>query len=269
MSSPITSTTTQKTRPLALVTGASAGIGQSFARLLARDGYDLVLVARDSMRLDVLAKQLEHEYGSQTEVLPADLTKADQLAVVEQRMGVNPPIDLLVNNAGFGTFGSFHELPLDAEDREVRLNVLALMRLTHAAAGPMVARGSGAILNVSSVAGSQPIPGNATYAATKAFVTSFSEALHEELRGTGVGVTVLCPGFTRTEFQERSGFEGGRVPVFMWQEPDDVATAALAALAKGRTVCVPGSLNKVANAFSNATPHAITRRLAGSVIRRT
>ena len=125
---------------------------------------------------------------------------------------------MLVNNAGFGTFGPFHTLDVDTETREIQLNVLALVRLTHAAAAAMVARGRGGILNVSSLAGFQPGPLNATYSATKAFVTSFTEAVHEELHGTGVSVTVLCPGFTHTEFQERADAPAGDVPGFMWQD---------------------------------------------------
>src|SRR4051812_46698592 len=210
-------------RPVALVTGASSGIGQSFATLLARDGHDLVLVARDAGRLDALAKELDQQHGAASEILAADLTDREQLGRVEARLRGAPAIDVLVNNAGFGTFGKFHELDIDGEDREVQLNVTALMRLTHAALQPMVQRGKGRVLNVSSVAGVQPVPGDATYAATKAFVLNFTEAVHEELQGTGVHITVVCPGFTRTEFQERASYDAGRVPGFMWQDADEVA----------------------------------------------
>jgi short-subunit dehydrogenase len=261
-----TTTGTQERRPIAMVTGASAGIGTSFARLLAARGRDLVLVARDASRLEAVAKELDAQHGTNIEVVPADLTDAHQLGVVEARLASDPPIEVLINNAGFGTFGHFHELPVDDEDREVRLNVLALLRLTHAAAAAMAARGHGRILNVSSVAGAQPVPRNATYAATKAFVTNFSEALHEELRPAGVTVTVLCPGFTRTEFQERSGFDSSKVPGFAWQEADEVAAAGLDALEKGHATCVPGALNRVTAVLSAATPHAITRRVSGRFV---
>jgi short-subunit dehydrogenase len=256
-------------KKLALVTGASAGIGQAIARALARDDHDLVLVARDASRLEALAKELNAHFGTRSEVLPADLTDPGELARVEARIGAEPAIDVVVNNAGFGTFGRFHELPLDTEVREVQLNVIALMRLTHAAANAMVARGGGAILNVSSIAGAQPIPGNATYGATKAFVTNFSESLHEELRGRGVTVTALCPGFTRTEFQERSGFEPERVPSFAWQSAEQVADAAVDAMKKGKATVVPGALNRVTASLSYALPHAVTRRIAGSLVRHT
>lgn len=253
------------TKPVALVTGASAGIGDEFARQLAQRGNDLVLVARDKARLETLAKSLSNEFAADCEVLAADLTDATQLAAVEERART---VDILVNNAGFGTFGRFDELDLDAEVREINLNVVALVRLTHAAAGPMVARGKGGILNVSSLASYQPGPSNATYAATKAFVTSFTEAVHEELNGTGVAVTVLCPGFTRTEFQERANVPSTDVPSFMWQNAPEVAKAGLDGLARNRALVVPGPLNKVLGGFSSIAPHAITRRASGMIAKR-
>jgi len=256
-------------RPIALVTGASSGIGEHLARQLAERGHDLVLVARDESRLDALAKELEAAFNVSAQVLPADLTDADQLHRIEDRCHDRAaPIDVVVNNAGFGSFGAFHELDLETEIREIQLNVVALVRLTHAAASEMVPRGSGGILNVSSLAGFQPGPMNATYGATKAFVTSFTEAVHEELKGTGVSVTVLCPGFTRTGFQAAASVPAGDVPGFMWQEAGAVAAAGLDALAKNHAVAIPGNLNKVLGTFSSITPHAITRRLGGAVIKR-
>jgi hypothetical protein len=256
-------------RPIALVTGASSGIGDQLARQLAARGHDLVLVARDQGRLEALAKELEHGHSANAEVLPADLTDPEQLRVVEARCGdAASPIDVIVNNAGFGTFGLFHTLDIEAETREINLNVVALVRLTHAAAQAMVARGRGGILNVSSLAGFQPGPMNAVYGATKAFVTSFSEAVHEELKGTGVSITVLCPGFTRTGFQAAADVPAGDVPGFMWQEAAEVASAGLDALEKNRAVAIPGPVNKVLGTFSSITPHAITRRIGAAVIKR-
>ncbi len=252
-------------RPVALVTGASTGIGEEFARQLSRRGYDLVLVARDRARLEALAKELEAADSSSVEVLPADLTAPDQLAGVEERAG---KVDLLINNAGYGSFGNFHQIDLGVEVREVHLNVIALMRLTHAAASAMAARGTGSILNVSSLAGFQPGPRNATYSATKAFVTSFTEAVHEELKGTGVKVSVLCPGFTRTEFQERASAPASGVPKFMWQNAPEVAAAGLAGLAKNKAIIVPGTVNRVLGTFSNMAPHAVTRRAGAAVLKR-
>ena len=258
------------TRPIALVTGASAGIGDSFARLLGERGYDLVLVARDVGRLEAVAKELEGAFGATVQVLPADLTDPDQLAIIEARChDRSAPIDMLVNNAGFGTFGPLHTLDLDTEAREIQLNVVALVRLTHAAATEMFQRGKGGILNVSSLAGFQPGPSNATYSATKAFITSFTEAVHEELKGSGVKVTVLCPGFTRTGFQAVANAPAETIPGFMWQEAEEVARAGLDALAKNKAVAIPGNLNKVLGNFSAVMPSAITRRLGAAVLKRS
>jgi len=253
-------------RPVALVTGASTGIGEEFARQLAARGNDLVLVARDHARLDALAEELAEARGAHAEVLASDLTNDEQLAAVEERAR---NVDVLVNNAGYGSFGNFYELDLAVEVREVELNVLALMRLTHAAAGAMAARGNGAILNVSSLAGFQPGPMNATYSATKAFVTSFTEAVHEEMKGTGVSVSVLCPGFTHTEFQERANAPASSVPGFMWQNAPEVASAGLDGLARNKAIIIPGSVNKVLGAFSNMTPDAVTRRVSAVVLKRS
>jgi short-subunit dehydrogenase len=253
------------TKPVALVTGASIGIGEQFARLLAARENDLVLVARDAGRLDALAKELEATHGNHCEVLAADLTIPGERSAVERRVAT---VDVLVNNAGFGSFGNFHELDVDTEDRQIQLNVVALTRLTHAAARGMVARGRGAILNVASLAGFQPTPNDATYAATKAFVLSFSQAVHEELKGTGVAVSVLAPGFTRTEFQARADFDPKSVPGFLWQEAEPVARAGLDGLAKNRAVIVPGAMNKVAAGLSSVAPFGVTRRVARVAVKR-
>ncbi|MDQ1466489.1 MAG: uncharacterized protein QOH10_904 [Actinomycetota bacterium] len=251
----------------ALVTGASAGIGAAFAAQLAARGEHVVLVARDRARLEALAADLAAQHGISTEVLAADLTDPAQLAAVEARLGDRArPVDVLVNNAGFGSNGRFHELDRDTETREVALNVVALVRLTHAALAPMVERGNGGVLNVSSLAGAQPTPGNATYGATKAFVTSFTQSVHEELRGTGVKVTVVCPGFTRTEFQVRAGFDSSKVPGFLWQNAGEVAAGALQALDHNRAVYVPGVLNRLAAGMVSVLPDALTRRAAGFVV---
>jgi hypothetical protein len=253
----------------ALVTGASAGIGTAFATQLAARGNDVVLVARDRARLEALAGELAARYGVATEVLVADLTDGAQLAGVEARLADRDRfVDVLVNNAGYGTNGRFAELDRDVEAREVALNVVALVRLTHAALGPMVERGRGAVLNVSSLAGSQPTPGNATYGATKAFVTSFTQSVHEEVRGTGVHVTVVCPGFTRTEFQANAGIDSSKVPGFLWQSAVEVAAGALTALDHDRAVYVPGTLNRVTAAVVSVLPDALTRRVAALIVER-
>jgi short-subunit dehydrogenase len=251
----------------ALVTGASAGIGTEFATQLAARGAGVVLVSRDRDRLDALATDLLARYGVSAEVLAADLTDPAQLAAVEARLGDRDrPVDVVVNNAGFGTNGRFSDLDRDTEANEIGLNVVALVRLTHAALGPMVERGSGGVLNVSSLAGGQPTPGNATYGATKAFVTSFTQSVHEELRGTGVKITAVCPGFTRTEFQVRAGIDSSKVPAFFWQNPQEVAVGALDALDHNRAIYVPGALNRVTAGFVSVLPDALTRRVAAFIV---
>jgi uncharacterized protein len=244
----------------ALVTGASSGIGETFARRLAARGTALVLVARRQDRLETLAKELDVA----VEVLAADLGDPDGLRRVEERVAASTdPVDLLVNNAGFGTSGRFATLPVEREEEEIRVNVLAVVRLTRAALPGMVERDAGGIVNVSSLAAFQPDPGNATYGATKAFVLSFSEAVAEELRHTGVHVQALCPGYTRTEFQTTAEYETSRIPKAVWQSADQVVDASLAALDKGKVLCVPGPHNKVAAVGSGFLPRVLRRRLAG------
>lgn len=251
----------------ALVTGASSGIGEALARRLARAGVDLVIVARRTERLEALASELS---GVQVEVLGADLTDAGGLERVAGRVAdERRRIDLLVNNAGFGSGGPFVDIDPDRLDAEIALNVAALTRLSHAALSVMVPRRRGWLLNVSSVASFQPAPELAVYAATKAYVTSFTESLHAELRGSGVRVSALCPGLTRTEFQQVSGttrFEN-QFPDFVWTDPDAVADDGLAAVAAGRAIAVPGILYKGLVAVSGVTPRPVARRLS-SIIRR-
>ncbi len=248
-------------RRSALVTGASAGIGLAFTERLARDQYDLVLVARSRDRLEEIAKRLREERGVAVEVLVADLCDAAELRLVETRVAEDPTLDLLVNNAGFGTQGSFAELDVEKEEAEIRLNVLALIRLTRAALPHMIQRGRGEIVNLSSMAGFYPGPFTATYGATKAYVTSFTESLSEELRGTGVRVQALCPGFTRTEFQERASIDTSQIPGFAWMSADSVVEASLAGLARGDVIVVPGGVNKALHTSSALIPRGLVRRL--------
>ncbi len=255
-------------RRRALVTGASSGIGAGFAESLARRQYDLVLVARRRDRLEELAKRLRERGEIDVEVAVADLTDpADLARSVEAIEAVVP--DLLVNNAGMGSIGEFAGLDPARELAQIQLNAVAPVRLMRAALPGMIARGHGSIINVSSLAGFQPIPFNATYGATKAFVLSFSEALHEELRGTGVRVQVLCPGFTRTEFQESAGIDASSVPGFAWMDVDAVVEASLRGLERGELVCVPGPANRMLAALQRAVPHAVSRRLAREVMSRS
>jgi short-subunit dehydrogenase len=247
----------------ALITGASSGIGASMAHRLGAKGVSLVLVARRADRLEAIAQQYRN-----VEVLIADLETPEGVARVVARIGdvTRAPIDLVVNNAGFGTSGPMYVADVDRLDREIQLNVVALTRISHAAVNHMLPRGR----NVSSVASFQANPGLAVYSATKAFVTSLTEALHEEVRGTGVRVSALCPGLTKTEFQSISnttGFES-QFPSFAWTSVDSVAKAGLRGVAKGKAVIVPGLLYKVLAAISQVTPRRAQRRLVRVLTRR-
>ena len=242
--------------PWAVVTGASSGIGREIARQLAAEGTELVVVARDEHRLEELATELDVP----CEVMVADLADVGGVSRIEDRLrDVSAPIDLLVNNAGFGHQGSFHELDLEREAAVVDVNVAAVHRLAHVAAVAMVAAGRGGILNVSSMAGFMAAPGSATYAATKAFVTSLSEAKHAELEPSGVHVTVLCPGFTRTEFQDRADYDTSKLPDAVWQSAEDVAREGLAGVARNSAIVVPGVQNKVGAAMINVMPRRAMR----------
>lgn len=253
----------------ALVTGASSGIGESFARRLAAEGTDLVVVARDGERLESLAVELCGAHGVHVEVLTADLSAPVSREMVERRLADRArPIDLLINNAGFGTSGNFADLPVAREEQQVQLNVLGVLRLTAAALTPMIERRRGAIVNVASVAAFVPVPGSATYAATKAFVCSFTDSLHDELAGTGVTATASIPGFTRTEFQARSDrTEQDNVPERAWLSPDDVARATLDGAARGRARVVPGAGYKALVGAAQMLPGAPKRWLTGQVRR--
>jgi short-subunit dehydrogenase len=250
----------------ALVTGASSGIGEAIARHLGVSGTrDLILVARRAERLRRLAAELDSAQGCHVEVLVADLGDIAGVELVARRLADDAaPVDLLVNNAGFGTSGPFASSDIDREVDEIDLNVTAVVRLTRAALSSMVPRRRGAVLNVSSLASFQPTPGNATYGATKAFVTAFTEALHEELRGSGVTATAVCPGYTRTEFQQKVGeSEYNSAPSWVWMSADDVAAEALAAAANGRAISVPGAGYKIVGVLSDLVPRSAKRRLMG------
>ena len=252
---------------LALVTGASSGIGEAIAVRLAAEGSDLVLVARRRDRLEALAEELRAAHGVKVDVLVADVTEPAQLATVEERLrDGTPPVDLLVNNAGRGGQGGFAERSIDDQDGQIRLNVLAPVRLTHAALGPMLARGAGGVLNVSSIAGLQPMPYVAIYSATKAFLSNFSHAVHEEVRDHGVTVTNLLPGFTRTEFHQAANISRSVVPGFAWMSADAVARAGLDAVARGRAQCIPGLGYRILSGISSLTPWSVSRRVLGAIL---
>ena len=248
-----------------VVTGASAGIGTELARELARRGHGLTLVARRRPRLEELAGELEREHGISVAVEPCDLADAgDRTRLIDALRGGERRVVGFCNNAGYGTVGKFHELPREREVGEVRLNVEALVDLTGAFVGDMVAQGYGAILNVASTASFQPLPGMATYAATKAYVRSFSEAVHAELSSTGVSVTALCPGFTETEFGEVAGagsFES-KFPSFVVLDARDVARDAVDGMESGARSVVPGALHKAHALSSRFVPNSVLLPIA-------
>jgi uncharacterized protein len=249
----------------ALVTGASSGIGEAMVQLLGEAGVGQVVVARRVDRLNELAGRYP-----EVEVLAADLTTAKGVAAVVRRItNAQRPIDLVVNNAGFGTSGEFHTIDPDRLEDEIALNVAALTRISRAALGVMMPRGRGYLLNVSSIASFQPAPKLAVYAATKAYVTSLTESLHEEVRGSGVHVTALCPGLTRTEFQSVSNSDSAatQFPSFAWMSAAEVAETGLRDVAKGRALSIPGALYKGMAAASGLIPRGLTRRVAGLVQR--
>lgn len=248
-------------RGLAVVTGASSGIGRAFAEELARHHYDLVVVARDAARLEDLAARLRDRRGVAVAVHPADLTQPEAVAALAARIAAEPRLSLLVNNAGVATSGHFATLDIDREEAEIRLNVLALVRLTHAALPGMVERRAGGIINVASIAAFVPGPFAATYHATKAFVTSFSESLHEEVHSAGVTVQALCPGFTRTEFQMRAKISETAVPGPAWMSAEAVVRGSLRALGRRHAVYVPGMHYRLLMATSRVAPRTLVRRI--------
>ena len=240
----------------ALVTGATAGIGHSFAHQLAARGHDLVLVARNQARLVEVAAELRLEHGVRVEVLAADLTDRQQLATVEARLAdPDKPVELLVNNAGFGLKERFLDNDADAETAMLDVLVTAVLRLTHAALGPMSERGHGGVINVSSVAAFLP---RGTYSASKAWVNSFTEWAANEYRSQGVTVMALCPGFTKTEFHERMKVKRGSG--LMWLDADKLVSTALSDFDKGKVLSIPSAQYKAIVAASRLVP---TRALQG------
>lgn len=240
---------------VSLITGATAGIGHEYAVQLAARGDDLVLVARDSARLEQVAEDLRRAHGVEVEVLVADLTDREQLATVETRLADRDrPVDLLVNNAGFGLKKRFLDNTADDETAMLEVLVTAVLRLSHAALGAMAERGHGGIINVSSVAAFLP---RGTYAASKAWVNSFSEWAHLEYKSRGVKVMALCPGFTKTEFHQRMEVKRGEG--FMWLDVDFLVRESLKDFDKGRVYSIPGAQYKTIRVLTTAIPNRVLR----------
>ena len=245
-------------RPVALITGPTSGLGAGFARRYAIDGYDLVLVARDATRLERLAAELHDEAGANVEVLVADLADAADRAKVADRLATG--VRVLVNNAGFGTSGEFWTADFALLQSQLDVNVTAVMQLTHAAMPSMLAAGEGTVINVASVAGLLPGRGS-TYSASKAWVIAFSEGLANGLGDRGVGVHALCPGFVHTEFHERAGIDMANMPSFLWLEVDDVVRETMADVAKGKVVIVPGLQYKALTTGGRMVPRNLVRAM--------
>ena len=238
--------------PAALVTGATSGIGWAFARRLAAEGSALVLVARDAARLERSAESLRERHGVDVETIPADLGLREQLERAADRLRDGTrPIDVLVSNAGFSVGRPFLSTPVSEEERMLDVLVRAVLVLTRAAVPGMIARGRGHILTVSSVAGFLP---GGTYSAAKAWATAFTASLSGELAGTGVTATALCPGYVRTDFHRRAGMNVSHVPSWAWLSADRVAADGLAAVRRGRIVCVPSLRYKIAVALVRHVP---------------
>jgi uncharacterized protein len=243
-------------RPVALITGPTSGIGEGFARRYAADGYDLVLVSRDAGRLKALAAELSNEGGRNVEVLPADLADAADRDTVAERLAAG--VDVLVNNAGLGTSGEFWTADPALLQRQLDVNVTAIMQLTRAALPAMIDNGAGTIINISSVAGLLSGRGS-TYSASKAYVVSFTEGLAVGLRGTGVGIHVVCPGYVHTEFHERAGIDMTSLPSFMWLEVDDVVRETLTDVARGKVLIIPGLQYKALTTATRMVPRTLAR----------
>jgi short-subunit dehydrogenase len=233
---------------LALITGASSGIGAEFARQLAAAGHDLVLVARRQEMLAALAAELTGRYAVRAEVLAADLSSPEDIRRVEEAIRARPDLGVLVNNAGFGTNGHFMAVPIDRSQDMIAVHIIASVRLAHAALPAMVERGRGDIINVSSIAAFFTAAGGATYGATKAYLNVFSEALQVELAGTGVRVQALCPGFTTSGFHDTPAYEGfdrSAIPDRLWMTAESVVRESLESMPKGKVIVIPGRQYKL------------------------
>jgi short-subunit dehydrogenase len=243
----------------ALITGSTAGLGAAFARRLAALGHNLVLVARDTERLRTQATELHDRHGIEAEVLTADLATDEGIEAVATRLSDRRhPVDLLVNNAGFGNKGRYLEVPVADELRMLKVHCEAVLRLTTAAVAGMKERGRGGVINVASVAAFVP---RGTYGASKAWVVQFTQGAARDVAADGVRMMALCPGFVRTEFHERAGMGTDNIPGWMWLDADKVVTAALADLSRGRTVSIPDPRYKTLMGLTKLVP----RNLIGGV----
>jgi short-subunit dehydrogenase len=251
-------------RPVALITGGSSGIGVAFAEQLAEQGHDLILVARRRDRLQEIAQELERSKRVVVDILVADLTCEEDIARVEERIAACSKLEVLVNNAGFGTGGKFYEADVERQDQMHRLHVLATVRLTHAALRGMVERRKGGVINVSSVAAFWQAPGSVSYCATKCWMNSFTEGLAMELQSIGspVRMQALCPGYTLSEFHDVAGVDRSKIPARLWMRAEDVVRVSLREFGRGATIVVPGWQYRSVVFFMTHLPRSWLRRIA-------
>lgn len=260
-------------QPTALVTGASSGIGEALAGCFAAAGHDLVLVARSADKLHALADTLQVRHGVKVRVEPADLSEPRAVSALAARLGrARVAVDVLVNNAGVLAQGSFVRQGAEVHQQMIDLNIAGLTAMLTAFVPPMVKRGAGRVLNVASIASFQPVPSLATYAATKAYVLSLTESLSEELRGSGVSITALCPGITATHMLDaaiEANAQVSRIPGLLIGNVEAVARQGFDACMAGEVICVPGAVNQAAVLASRSTPRWLLRRVAGLFGRQT
>jgi len=252
----------------AYITGASSGIGREFA-LQLKESHDLVLIARNQEQLKILASEIQNLSPScKVETQSLDLTKYEDLSKAYNLIANDLSLGILINNAGFGTVGEFATLGIDKEQNQIHLNINALVQLTHSALNNFKTQKSGNIINVASIAGYLPAPFSATYAATKAFVCSFTESIHEEAKPFGIHVQSLCPGLTHSDFHQRAGIDKSSFPNMMWMKAEDVVKDSLRSLKKNQAVCIPGAVNQTAVGLMAMIPTGLTRRIAGQLMKK-
>lgn len=253
---------------IAAITGASSGIGRVYAEKLAAEGYGLLLIARREDRLLELKQELERQHGTGVEVFSADLSREADVGRVAERIRGLAELEVLINNAGFGTMGDFRDVPVERHLEMVRVHIDATIALTHAALPKMSERKRGSIVNVSSMSAFMICPGSVVYGATKAFVKSFSDSLNAELAGTGVSVQALCPGMTHTGFhdtEEFKRFDKSQVSAGLWMSAGDVVDQSLRSLRRKRVICIPGFKNRLLAVLFHLRP---IRALAGRAVRK-
>jgi len=250
----------------ALITGATSGIGEVFAHRFASRGYDLIITGRREEKIRAVAARISTVYGVHVEVVTAELSNRDEIKALAERIRSTDSLYVLVNNAGFGAGkNTFQEGPLTTHLDMIRCHVEATVELTHAALPQMTARGDGAVINVSSIAGFLVFPTSSTYAPTKAYLNAFTEVLHMELAGTGVRVQALCPGFTKTDFHPRLGWDTSRMKsrgMIRWGTAEDVVDKSLEYLERGKVICIPGFLNRIVTRFLLRLPRRLYYRIA-------